>query len=148
MIMATKSFRANTIPAHLTDREFYDIPIMGEAHLESESGAGGNYSLGELIKNFRSRKTRSLTLRSLDDGLLEDGIFPGDFLTVDLAAKVKSGDIAAVKLGDKIYIRKTVFEKNFIRLEKGRSDNSPLIVDIKTPEFEIIGKISTVMREL
>jgi len=146
--MITKSFQTNIIPGHTTDRDFYDIPIMGEVHIESKSGFGGNYSLGELIKNFRNQDTRSLTLRSLDDGLLENGIFSGDFLTVDLDAKVKNGDIAAVKLGDKIYIRKTIFEKDYIRLEKGRSDNSPLIVDIKTPGFEIIGKIATVIREL
>lgn len=146
--MTIKSFQTNTIPGHMSNRDFYDIPIMGEVHIESESGSGGNYSLGELIKNFRNQDTRSITLRSLDDGLVENGIFPGDFLTVDLAAKLKNGDIAAVKLGDKIFIRKTIFEKDYIRLEKGSSDNSPLIVDIKTPGFEIIGKIATVIREL
>ncbi len=128
--------------------EFYNIPLVGEVHLENEFGSGGNYSLGELIKNFRKKDLRSITLRAMDNGLAGDGIFYGDFLTVDLASKTANGNIAAVKLGHKIYIRKTFFEHNFIRLETTDPGSSPLIVDPKTPGFEIIGRVHTVIREL
>ncbi len=128
--------------------EFYNIPLMGEVHIENEFGSGGNYSIGELIKNYRKKDMHSITLRTMDNGLAGDGIFYGDFLTVDLNSKPKNGAIAAVKLGHKIYIRKTFFERNFIRLETTDPTSSPLIVDPKTPGFEIIGKVHTVIREL
>lgn len=128
--------------------EFYSIPLVGEVHLEDPFGTGGNYSLGELIKNFRNKDVHSVTLRAMDNGLAGEGIFYGDFLTVDLNSKPKNGAIAAVKLGHKIYIRKTYFERRFIRLETADPTSSPLIVDPKTPGFELIGRVHTVIREL
>ncbi len=128
--------------------EFYSIPLMGEVHIENEFGSGGNYSLGELIKNVRQKDLRSITLRTMDNGLAGDGIYFGDFLTVDLTSKPVNGGIAAIKLGSKIYIRKIFFEHNFIRLETTDPTNSPLIVDPQTPGFEIIGRVHTVIREL
>ena len=130
------------------DKEFYNIPLLGEVHLEDTNGSGSNYSLGELINNFRKLDHRSLTVRALDNGLEGDGIFRGDYLTVDLNAKLRSGNIAAVRLGEKVIIRKIFFSNPFIRLETTDSFNAPLIVDGKTPGFEIIGKVHTVIREL
>ena len=130
------------------DKEFYNIPLLGEVHLENNLGSGGDYSLGELIKNFRKKDTQSVTLRALDNGLSDDGIFYGDFLTVDLNSKPRNGDISAVKLGNKIIIRRTLFSGRFVRLEAADSSSSPIIVDPKTPGFEILGKVHTVIREL
>jgi SOS-response transcriptional repressor LexA len=130
------------------NREFYDIPLLGEVQVEMNTSTGGDYNIGELIKNFTKNDTRSLTLRAIDDGLASTGILTGDFLTVNIKAKLQNGDIAAIKLGDKIYIRKIYFENNFVRLETEGHSPSPFIIDIKTPGFEIIGKVITVIREL
>jgi len=146
--MKTKQLHIQSAPAPVNPEEFYNIPLMGEVHLENEFGAGGDYSLGELIKNFRKQDTQSVTLRALDNGLSGDGIFYGDFLTIDLNSKPKNGTIAAVKLGPKLVIRKTYFDRNLIRLEATDSNSSPIIVDPKTPGFEILGKVHTVIREL
>lgn len=146
--MRTKQVQAHPNPSPVNPDEFYNIPLLGEVHLDNDSGSGGDYSLGELIKNFRKTDTQSITLRALDNGLAGDGIFFGDFLTVDLNSKPKNGAIAAVKLGPKLVIRKTYFERGLIRLEATDPDSSPIIVDPKTPGFEILGKVRTVIREL
>jgi len=130
------------------DREFYNIPLLGEVRLEDTSGSGGDYSLGELIKNFRKRDQYSITLRTLDSGLEEDGIFYGDYLTVDLGSKPRNGDITAVRIGEKVFIRKINFTASLIRLETTDPYNAPLIIDSKMSGFEIIGKVHTVIREL
>jgi len=131
--------------------EFYNIPLvddMGEVQVDGHFSGGGNYNLGELIKNFRRKGTPFITVRSVDNGLAPDGILRGDFLTVDLKARIRDGDIVAVKLGNRLYIRKKFNHKNLIRLETTEEAPSPLIVDPKTPGFEIIGKVSAVIREL
>ncbi len=131
--------------------EFYDIPLMegrGEVHVDGSLTGGGNYNLGELIKNFRKKNAPFITVRSVDNGLAADGILHGDFLTVDLKARIHDGDIVAVKLGSRLFVRKKFSHKNLIRLETSSENNQPMIVDPKTPGFEIIGKVSAVIREL
>ncbi|HGY55661.1 MAG TPA: hypothetical protein ENK44_08175 [Caldithrix abyssi] len=131
--------------------EFYNIPLvedMGEVHVDGPFNSGGNYNLGELIKNFRKKDTPFITVRSVDNGLSADGILQGDFLTVDLKARVRDGDIVAVKLGSRLFIRKKFTQKNLVRLETSGENSQPVIIDPKTPGFEIIGKVSAVIREL
>ena len=129
-------------------QEFYDIPLLGQVRFDSSSGYGGNYNLGELLNNFRKNTSHSVTMQAMDDGLSAKGILSGDFLSIDLQAPLKNSDICAIRLGYKTFIRKIFFEKNFIRFETGASDTSPLIIDPKTPGFDIIGKVTSVIREL
>ncbi len=141
----TSSLFENTPPSN---PDFYNIPLIGEVHVEADWGDAGNYSLGELIRNFRVSQTRYITVRTTDDGLSAEGIFEGDYLTIDLKQKVSGGDICAVKLGDKVYIRKAFFKGNFIRLETADTVTAPLIFDSQTPGFELLGKVVSVIREL
>ena len=146
--MKTKQVQTRYDLSPVNPEEFYNIPLLGEVRLENDSGSGGDYTLGELIKNFHKTDTQSITLRALDNGLAGDGIFYGDFLTVDLNSKPNNGAIAAVILGPKLVIRKTYFERGLVRLESTDPGSNPIIVDPKTPGFEILGRVHTVIREL
>lgn len=133
------------------DKEFYNIPLFGEVHIDHNDDffrSQRNYDLGEIITNSRKHARRNINLRAADDGLAEAGIFKGDFLTVHIDAALKDGDIAVIRLGYKIYIRKIYFDKKRVRLETDSSNPSPLIIDRETPGFEIAGKVVTVIREL
>lgn len=147
--MKNKQPVTDRYPAPLAPKEeFYNIPLIGQVHVENEWGSGGDYSLGELIRNYKKNDNRYLTLRAADDGLSAVGILQGDFLTIDMNSKPRNGDISAVRLGEKIFIRKTHFESGLIRLETTDPYDAPLIVDTKTPGFELLGKVHTVIREL
>ena len=130
------------------EHEFYNIPLLGEAHIDSSHNPRGNYNIGEIINNIRNTDSRTISLRSMDDGLSSAGILNGDFLTVTLDIPLHNDDIAVVRLGSRIYIRKIFFDRNLIRLETAAPKSSPLIVDPKTPGFEILGKVTSVIREL
>jgi SOS-response transcriptional repressor LexA len=67
---------------------------------------------------------------------------------VHIDGTLKDGDIAVIRLGYKIYIRKIYFDKKRVRLETESGNPSPLIIDRETPGFEIVGKVVTVIREL
>jgi len=136
---------------HSSDKqshEFYNIPLLGQVHVESSFDASGNYSIGELINNIKKDDARTVSLRAMDDGLSSVGVLKGDFLTVTLNIPLQNNDIVVVRLGSRIYIRKIYFERNLIRLDTAAPKLSPLIVDPKTPGFEIIGKVTSVVREL
>jgi SOS-response transcriptional repressor LexA len=131
-----------------SQHEFYDIPLLGEVRLQPAEDSEGDYHISELVYNFRKDSSTSLTVQAMDNGLASKGILQGDFLHVDFHSTLKNGDICALKLGHKVFIRKIFYEKNFIRFETGAPEASPLIIDPQTPGFEIIGKVSTVIREL
>lgn len=130
------------------DHEFYNIPLMGQVRVETSLNTSGNYSIGELVNNIKNSDRRTISLKTMDNGLSAAGILYGDFLTVTMNAELRNNDIAAVRLGPRIYIRKIFFERSLIRLETASAKSSPLIVETGTPGFEIIGKVTSVIREL
>ena len=86
--------------------------------------------------------------RAMDNALSSEGILRGDYLTVDLLTKPKNNDVAAMRLGERIYIRKIFYDPQYIRLQSPNVSVAPLIIDPKTPGFEILGKVIAVIREL
>lgn len=134
--------------ASTLDKEFYNIPLFGEVKVEHNENYNGDYRLGEIITNSQKRNAKSLNLRATDDGLSGIGIYKGDFLTFALNSQLTNGDIAVIQLGYKIYVRKIFFDKKRIRLESDSKAPSPLIIDMDTPGFEVLGKVTTVIREL
>lgn len=149
--MKNKNSREIIFSSHTLDKEFYNIPLFGEVridHTDDFFQSNGNYDLGEIITNSRKQSRRTLNVRAADNGLTGAGIFKGDFLTVQLDRALIDGDIAVVRLGHKIYIRKIFFDKKHIRLETDESNPTPLIIERETPGFDIVGKVVTVIREL
>ena len=134
-------------PSPDLNTEFYDIPLIGEVHMP-ESSSGEHYNIADLVKNYRKDDRQSITLRAADNGMERAGIYRGDLLTVNLNASPVNHDIAAVRLGKRIYIRRIFFQGDFVRLETDEPYGSPYIVDPKVPGFEIVGKVVTVVREL
>jgi SOS-response transcriptional repressor LexA len=130
------------------NRDFFDIPLLGRVRPNDKSHLKRDYNLSDLIKNFKKSDLKSITLEVLDDAMQKAGILKGDFLTVKLDLKPQNGDLAVVKLGTKIFLRKFYRQNHLIRLETANDSVVPLVVDEKTPGFEIIGKVISISRQL
>lgn len=128
--------------------EFYSIPLLGQMRLDHSFAASGAYNIGEIINNIKQDDAQTVSLQAMDDGLASIGILKGDFLNVTLKKPLKNNDIAAVILGSRLYVRKIFFERGFIRLDTAAEKSTPLIIEPKTPGFKIIGKVTSVIREL
>ena len=128
-------------------REFYDIPLLGEVKIEQNSWTG-RFSIGDIINNFRLNNTQTFSIRVMDDGMESSWIFRGDYLTVLLHDKIKDGEIAVVRLNDKIYVRRLYYVNDFIRLETSGENPNPIIVESSMPDFEIIGKVLSLVRAI
>ena len=84
----------------------------------------------------------------MDKGMEPSGIYRGDYLTVLLHDKINDGEIAVVRLSDKIYVRRLFYVNGFIRLETSGENPNPLIVEPSAPGFEIIGKVISLARAI
>ncbi len=138
----------NTDSDSSLNNDFYQIPIIGEVRIDQSRYETKNADIGKLIQNIHKSETKIITVQATDDGLEKLKIFRNDFLNVALMANVKDGEVAVVKLGHKIFVRKIFFGKKWIRLETDSKTNEPLIIDPKTPGFEIVGKVTAIIREL
>lgn len=128
--------------------EFYDIPLLGEVHMAGNNDFEHPFNITEAVTNFLKSDQQTITLQAVDDGMVNAGIYHGDLLTINSKIPLNSHDIAAVRIGERVYVRRIFFEKEFIRLETDGPDSSPYIIDPSLPGFELVGKVVTVVREL
>jgi repressor LexA len=128
--------------------DFFNIPLIGLVQAKNVSDNARNYDLSELVSNYPESDNKRITLKALDNAMRKAGIHEGDYINVDKNSKLKDGDIVVVKLGERIYIRKYYSERNFIRLETSENISSPLVIDRKTPGFALIGKVTSITRQL
>jgi len=130
------------------EQDYYNIPLIGQVRFDHDHPSLHKYSIGELIENFRRRNSGSVTLRAMDNGLIFTGILPGDYLTVDLRIRPSNGDIVALKLGGRLFVRKIYFDGRFLRMESDPERPAPFIIEQNAPGFELIGKVVNIVREL
>jgi SOS-response transcriptional repressor LexA len=128
-------------------RDFYDIPLLGILH-PAESDLSHQYQIGDLVRNFQSTGQEFVTLIVTDNAMQQAGILKGDYLTVHLKSTVQDGDIAVVRLGERFFVRQ-FFRQNstLIRLETCDESPSVLVIETRTPDFEIIGKVYSLSRQ-
>ena len=128
--------------------DFLDIPLIGQVRPGNSEKNDGDYELADLIHNSHNIQHRVITLEVLDNAMSNAGIFSGDFLTVDLDAIPADNDLAVIKLGERIFVRRFFKENTRIRLETASDYPSTLIIESDTPHFAILGKVQSLTRHL
>jgi len=128
-------------------REYFNIPLLGMVRVDHPSLSSGDYNLSELVSNFKNNNNQSVTLEVLDDAMHQAGILKGDFLIIDLHAQPSDGDIVAVKLGERFYIRRYHKKGHRILLLTADSYPSSLVVEENTPGFLLFGKVISLSRQ-
>jgi len=130
------------------NREFLDIPLLGQVRPGDPLAASGDYNLDALVANFQHTDRHSVTLQVLDNAMQGSGMIKGDYLTVDLREKARNGDIAVVKLGERYFVRRFFRQNHRIRLETSDAYPSSLVIEENTPGFLLIGKVRSIFRKL
>ena len=129
-------------------KDFFDIPLLGIVRASHPYTAYGDYQLAELINNYKNNNADTVGLQVTDDAMHKIGIIKNDYLSVNLKVPLNNGDIAVVKLGERVFIRKFFKHDRMIRLETANDYPTQIIIDPKAPGFEIIGKVVSISREL
>ena len=128
--------------------DFLDIPLIGMVRPGNPANDEGNYELADLIHNSHNFQNRIITLEVLDNAMANAGIFKGDFLTVNLDASPADNEIAVIKLGERIFVRRFFRQSTRIRLETASDYPSTLVIESDTPNFAVLGKVQSLTRHL
>ena len=133
---------------HPLENEYFDIPLIGLLQPVNMDKAQGDYAIADIIANRLTCDEKQITLQVTDDAMINAGILKEDFLTIELTPVIKDGDIAAIKLGERFYIRRFFRQGSHIRLETADAYPSIQIIETKTPGLIIIGKVVSITRKL
>ena len=130
------------------ENEYFDIPLIGLLQPVNIDSPQGNYPLADIIANRFTCDDNQVTLQVTDDAMINAGILKEDYLTIEITPFLKNGDIAAIKLGERFYIRRFFKQGTHIRIETADAYPSIQVIETKTPGLFIIGKVVSITRKL
>ncbi len=77
-----------------------------------------------------------------DDGLRYLGIFRGDVLRATPQRRYCNGDIVAVRVGSRLYVRRAYNDGRYLLLEAENPGYLRLSIERDTPGIRLLGKIT------
>ncbi|MCB0261730.1 MAG: hypothetical protein KDE52_10105 [Calditrichaeota bacterium] len=124
--------------------DFFSMP-RGEQLLAKATPAAG--VLEKWIVNRRVSVDDRFTLEANDNRMLDAGIKKGDYVVVKCEKNYRDGELIAAQLGERILIRRFFRVAQRIRLECSNPDRQSMILDEKTPGFQMLGSVVQVIKE-
>jgi repressor LexA len=88
------------------------------------------------------------SLQVVGDSMKDSGIFDGDYVLAKMQPTAERGDVVVAVIGEEATVKKYIPEKNRIRLQPANPVFQPIIVDRKSPEFRIAGKVIGLLRRM
>ena len=80
-----------------------------------------------------------------DDGLESLGLYRGDELLVVPKQRYQPGDIVAVRVGEKIYVRRYFADKHYLFLEAANTAHLRISIERGTPGIQLLGCVTRVL---
>ncbi|MFO8006828.1 MAG: transcriptional repressor LexA [Candidatus Brocadiia bacterium] len=113
-------------------------PILAVENLEGSLSTNDLFGVDE----------QTFALQVEGESMVGAGILPGDYVVVDSGARVRTGAIAAVRLGDEATVKRVYVNKDQVRLVAENPDYEDIVVDRNAEEFAIYGPVVGVMRRV
>jgi repressor LexA len=88
------------------------------------------------------------SLKVVGDSMKDSGIFDGDYVLARMQPEAEKGDIVVAVIGEEATVKRYSPEKNRIRLEPANPVFQPILVDKKSPDFRIAGKVIGLLRKM
>jgi SOS-response transcriptional repressor LexA len=127
--------------------EFFRLPRV--EFLLNEADKGSLKGIERMVVNERLEISDRFSMEVPDNRMEKAGICKGDHVVIQKRKSYRSGDVLALKLGDKAFIRRYFPGANHrIRLECGSPQQQTMILDSGTPGFSILGCVVQVIREI
>jgi SOS-response transcriptional repressor LexA len=126
--------------------EFFRLPRV--EFLFNEADKIPQKGIESMVVNERLEMSDRFSMEVPDNRMADAGICKGDHVVIQKLKAYKSGDVLAVKLGDRAFIRRYFPTANRIRLECGSPQQQTMILDVDTPGFTILGCVVQVIREI
>lgn len=132
-----KSVRANLVSVPLVGRISAGLPVLAVENIEGSIGIDKTLFPGE----------GTFFLKVVGDSMKDAGIFNGDYVLAQQQNIAHKGEIVVAIIGDEATVKRYFPEKNKVRLEPANPDFGPIVVEKKTPDFFIAGRVIGLLRK-
>ncbi|SYZ73224.1 LexA repressor [Candidatus Zixiibacteriota bacterium] len=90
----------------------------------------------------------TFTLRVTGESMINAGIYDGDLVLVKRQKSAEPGDIVVAVIGDEATVKRYFPEEGRVRLQPENETFKPIMVDKRSPDFYIAGKVVGLMRRI
>ena len=122
------------------------VPILGQVR------AGSLAEAIELADGYVAVQAEvaetTFALRVIGESMSGIDIHDGDIVLVDRASRINPGDVVVARVGDEATIKTYRRDKNRIILHAENPDFQDIVPDRSGPDFEILGRVYEVRRQL
>jgi repressor LexA len=125
-----------TVP--LLGRIAAGLPILAVENIEGSIAVDRSFLPGGDI----------FSLQVVGDSMKDSGIFNGDYVLAKMQPTAEKGDVVVAVIGEEATVKRYFPEKNRIRLQPANPVFQPIIVDRKSPQFRIAGKVIGLLRRM
>ncbi|MDH4222509.1 MAG: transcriptional repressor LexA [candidate division Zixibacteria bacterium] len=132
-----RSVRTNLVSVPLVGRISAGLPVLAVENIEGTIGIDKSLFPGEGV----------FFLKVAGDSMRDDGIFDGDYVLAQQQKTAQKGEIVVAIIGDEATVKRYFPEKNKVRLEPANPDYGPIVVEKKTPDFFIAGRVIGLLRK-
>jgi repressor LexA len=82
------------------------------------------------------------------NSMVEDGILEGDYAVIKPKNHATNGDIVVALVGEEATVKRFYQQKDQVRLEPANAKLKPIMVNARSEEFRILGKVVGIVRKL
>ena len=124
------------------------VPLVGSVPAGAPIDAIENIESEIILDASFAPKGDSFTLRVVGHSMRDAGILDGDIVLVQKQQVARKGDIVVAIIGDEATVKRYFPEGHQIRLQPENDDFEPIIVNKRSREFRIAGKVVGLMRKM
>jgi repressor LexA len=130
--------RPSFVAVPLLGRIAAGLPTLAVENIEGTIAVDRSFLVGGDI----------FSLKVVGDSMRDSGIFDGDYVLARMQPEAEKGDIVVAVIGEEATVKRYSPEKNRIKLEPANPVFQPIIVDKKSPDFRIAGKVIGLLRKM
>ena len=113
------------------------LPVLAVENVEGSIGIDKTLFPGDGI----------FFLKVTGDSMRDAGILNGDYVLAQQQNTADKGEIVVAMIGDEATVKRYFPEKNKVRLEPANPEYGPIVVEKRTPDFFIAGKVIGLLRK-
>jgi repressor LexA len=132
-----KVVRPDLVYVPLVGRISAGLPVLAVENIEGSIGIDKILFPGDGI----------FFLKVVGDSMRDAGILNGDYVLAHQQKTAEKGEIVIAIIGNEATVKRFFQEKNKVRLEPANPEYGPIIVEKKTPDFFIAGKVIGLLRK-
>lgn len=132
-----------------TDDNVTEVPIVGSVSAGMPILAQENIEGTIFVDKIIAKNSRNMfVLRIKGESMINAGILDGDFVLVHQQPTANQGEIVVALIDDEATVKRFYKDKNKIKFKPENDTMEPIIVDLKSSNVKIIGKIKGVIRKV